>query len=226
MKKAFAASILVGSLLFGGISVGAQENISEKKQTIRKSISYEELKIVNEQLKTQTELNKQLLQTYKLTIPKDVKDRVKQVLEEVKPLRIKNKELGAQLKAAKTNKDKDKVQQLKIQLTENQKEIEKKMTLIQPDIYKIKQYQSELKKLKEQMKSITKALKAKQETVHQLKQKLDTIIQHAKQSKKQGNKEQVHAYLVEADGLAEQITILKKEILAQKTVIGDILQQK
>lgn len=218
MKKKIAASIFVGSLLFGGISVGAEEVANTSSKTEVKGI----YKVVNSQLKAQSEKNKQQLQALFAEI-KQIKTRVQSVLAEVKPLQAGTKELIAKLKVAKEKKDKVQVKVLKEAIATKQQAVKTKMSSIQPDLNRLKELQTELKEIQAQIKPIQQQNKAKYALIKQLKQEIQSTKLQAKESKQQGDVEAANEKLAEIASLAEQIRTLKKEILAQKILIGELL---
>jgi chromosome segregation ATPase len=205
LKKRFAASILVGSLLFGHASVGAQEvlGLSTKNQ-----------------LQTQDDLEKKRLEQIKAEI-EVLKEQINKVLEEVKPLRKKMKDLLEQLKSPKVSKDKQTVKQIKDKIASTHELIKMKLVSIEDEMEELKKLQMELMNMKTQPKKPNLNQKVStSEKVRQLKQKLNLTIQEVKEFKKQGNRAEAEKLLVDAFQLAEQISNLKYEILAQKQRIG------
>jgi phage shock protein A len=81
----------------------------------------------------------------------------------------------------------------------------------------------EYKNVKTQLKLICEHKRATKQKVKLLQEELKTITWHAKQSKKQGNKELAEAHLAEAFKLADRITALKRQILMQKKLIDEAL---
>jgi chromosome segregation ATPase len=212
VRKRIAASILVGSLLFGGISVGAAEVSSTPSKTE-----------LNDKVKTQTEINKERLQALFVEI-KQIKNRVQNVLAEVKPLQSSIKELITKLKVAKEKKDKVQIKTLKDNIAKKQQTVKKKLDSIQPDIKRLKELQTELKEIQAQLKPQLEPKKVKSAQLKYVKlETYSTTKLQAKEGKQQGDVEKAKEELTEVSGLAEQIIALDKEIQEQKLLIRELL---
>jgi hypothetical protein len=205
VKKKIAASIFVGSLLFGGISVGAAEvsgtsskiELTEQKNKQRLKVLFAEIKLT--------------------------KTRVQNVLTEVKPLQNSIKELIAKLKVAKEKKDKEQIKIVKESITKKQQTVKTKMTSIQPDLNRLKELQTELKIIQEQIKQNEEQNKVENIQNKQMKQNILSTKLQAKESKQQVTVEEAKVNLEEVTSLAEQVSKLKNEILLQNKFIGELL---
>jgi uncharacterized protein involved in exopolysaccharide biosynthesis len=155
MKKLIAALLFFGSVLVGGLSVGAEAIISA---TAKAEIQF--LPEPNNSLKSQNEQNKKKLDALKAEFEK-IKLRAETVLTEVNTLQRNSKDIIAKLKVAKEKNDKAKIKVLNEALTKNQKAIKTKMASIQSDLERLKEIQAELKKLKSQIKSSKEQTKRK-----------------------------------------------------------------
>ncbi|MGG1664631.1 hypothetical protein [Brevibacillus sp. NRS-1366] len=230
MKKILSVSLLTASLLVGGTGILHAEELPTKEQKWKQTPEYQELqslltikKDLNAKLKDQTAQNKAMWDSLRGDVSAEVRETVKNVMLEIKPIREENKNLTVQLKAAKTAKDKAKATELKAAIEANHQIIKSKLVPIETELAQVKALHQQLKEPLTQIKPIREAKKANREEAQQIKQQFQDKLKVAKEAYKNGE-DTWNASLTDAIDLIQQWTDIENEILSQKASIYDALQ--
>ncbi|WP_103110893.1 hypothetical protein [Brevibacillus reuszeri] len=230
MKKILSVSLLTASLLAGGTGIIHAEEQPAQEQKLNQTPEYQELqslltikKDLNEKLKAQTSQNKAMWESVRSGVSEEVRAAVKNVMQEIKPIRETNKALTVQLKEAKAAKDKAKVAELKAAIEANHQAIKSKLTPIESELAQVKALHQQLKEPMAQIKPIREAKKANREDATQIKQQFKDKMKVTKEAYKHGDNTWSTS-LTEAIDLLEQWTDIENEILSQKASIYDALQ--
>lgn len=229
MKKILSVTLLTASLLAGGTGIiHAQEQ--PKQQKLKQTPEYQELQSLltikqdlNNQRKDQTAQNKAMWESLRGDVSPEVRETVKNVMLDLKPIREENKELTVQLKAAKAAKDKAKIAEIKIAIEANHQTIKNKLAPIESELAQVKALHQQLKEPLAQIKPIRDAKKANREEAQVIKQQFQDKLKATKEAYKSGDLTW-NASLAEAIDLIEQWTEIDNEILSQKASIYDALQ--
>jgi chromosome segregation ATPase len=231
MKKIVSVSVIAASLLLQGAGIIHAEEKEANRQNMKQTPEYqailtllEERKQLNEQLKSQGEQNRAVWEELRSGVPKEVRETVKRVMAELKPLREENKRLTAELKEAKQAKDAERIQALKAEIEANHQAMEAKLAPIQAEWEQVKELRQSLKEPISQVKPIREEKKANHEEVVKLRAEWKERIKAAKEAYKNGEESQWKEALADAAALLEQLTEVKSEILNQKKAIYDILK--
>lgn len=230
MKKILSVSLLTASLLAGGTGIIHAEEQPAQEQKLNQTPEYQELqslltikKDLNEKLKAQTSQNKAMWESVRSRVPEEVRAAVKNVMQEIKPIRETNKALTVQLKEAKAAKNKAKVAELKAAIEANHQAIKSKLAPIESELAQVKALHQQLKEPMAQIKPIREAKKSNREEATQTKQQHKDKMKVAKEAYKNGDNTWSTS-LTEAIDLLEQWTDIENEILSQKASIYDALQ--
>jgi chromosome segregation ATPase len=231
MKKILSVSLLTTSLLVNGVGIIHAEEQSEAQQKWKQTPEYqaiqtlqEQRKQLNAQLKAQGEQNRAAWEALWSGVPQEVRETVKSVMNEIKPLREENKQLAAALKEAKQAKDEERIREIKAKLEANHQAIEAKLAPIQSEWEQIKELRNALKETKSQVKPIREEKKANHQKVVELRADVKETMKNAKEAYKNGQETEWKDALGDAADLLEQLIAVKTEILSQKQAIYDILK--
>jgi chromosome segregation ATPase len=231
MKKILSVSLLTTSLLVNGMGIIHAEEQAEAQQLWKQTPEFqaiqalqEQRKQLNAQLKAQGEQNRAAWEALRSGVPREVRETVKRVMNEIKPLREENKQLVAALKEAKQAKDEDRIREIKAELEANHQAMEAKLAPIQSEWEQVKELHHALKEPKSQVKPIREEKKANHQKVIELRTDIKETIKNAKEAYKNGQETEWKDALGDAADLLEQLIAVKSEILSQKQAIYDILK--